>query len=80
MVSEARSVLGPDPIIVACGGIFEAKDVWNALASGADLCQGYTGFIYEGLSYADNINKELKKIMDDKKIRSTDEIKGEPLL
>ncbi len=80
MVSEARSVLGPDPIIVACGGIFEAKDVWNALASGADLCQGYTGFIYEGLSYAHNINKELKKIMDDKKIRSTDEIKGEPLL
>ncbi|MBK90635.1 MAG: hypothetical protein CL772_05605 [Chloroflexi bacterium] len=80
MIAETRSFLGPDPVIVACGGIFNSKDVWNALALGADLCQGYTGFIYEGLFFANNINKGLKKLMDEKNITSLNQIKGKALV
>jgi len=80
MIAEIRAFIGPDPIIVACGGIFDSKDAWNALALGADLCQGYTGFIYEGLFYAYNINKGLQKLMNENKITSIDQIKGKPLI
>ena len=80
MIAEIRSFVGPEPIIVACGGIFDSKDVWNALALGADLCQGYTGFIYEGLFYAYNINKGLEKIMKEKNVTSIDQIKGKHLV
>ena len=80
MIAETRSSLGPDPIIVACGGIFDSKDVWNALALGADLCQGYTGFIYEGLLYAYNINKGLIQMMIEKNVSSIDQIKGKSLV
>ena len=80
MIAETRSFIGPNPVIVACGGIFDSKDVWNALALGADMCQGYTGFIYEGLYYAYNINLGLKKLMDEKNISSIDQIKGMPLI
>jgi len=47
---------------------------------GADLCQGYTGFIYEGLFYAYNINKGLQKLMNENNITSIDQIKGKPLI
>ena len=80
MIAETRSSLGPGPIIVACGGIFDSKDVWNALALGADLCQGYTGFIYEGLLYAYNINKGLIQMMIEKNVSSIDQIKGKSLV
>lgn len=80
MIAETRSSLGPDPIIVACGGIFDSKDVWNAIALGADLCQGYTGFIYEGLLYAYNINKGLIQMMIEKNVSSIDQIKGKSLV
>jgi len=80
MITETRSFVGSNPIIVACGGIFDSKDVWNALALGADLCQGYTGFIYEGLFYAYNINNGLKRIMNEKNVSSIDQIKGQPLV
>lgn len=80
MIAEVRSYVGPDPVIVACGGIFDAKDVWNSLAMGADLCQGYTGFIYEGLFYAYNINKGLLRLMKENNIDSIDKIKGKSIL
>ena len=80
MIAETRSSLGPGPVIVACGGIFDSKDVWNALALGADLCQGYTGFIYEGLLYAYNINKGLIQMMIEKNVSSIDQIKGKSLV
>lgn len=80
MIAETRSSIGPGPIIVACGGIFDSKDVWNALALGADLCQGYTGFIYEGLLYAYNINKGLIQMMIENNVSSIDQIKGKSLV
>ena len=62
--------------IIACGGIFDEKDVWNCLALGADLCQAYTGFIYNGPFFAYTINKKLAKLMKEKNVNSLEEIKG----
>ena len=76
MIAEIRTSLGPDPIIVACGGIFDEKDVWNCLALGADLCQAYTGFIYNGPFFAYSINKKLSKLMKEKNIIKLEQIKG----
>ena len=76
MIAEIRSALGSDPIIIACGGIFDEKDVWNCLALGADLCQAYTGFIYNGPFFAHLINKNLAKLMKEKNVSSLEEIKG----
>ena len=74
MIAEIRTSLGPDPIIVACGGIFDEKDVW--CSSGADLCQAYTGFIYNGPFFAYSINKKLSKLMKEKNINKLEQIKG----
>ena len=76
MIAEIRSALGSDPIIIACGGIFDEKDVWNCLALGAGLCQAYTGFIYNGPFFAYTINKKLAKLMKEKNVNSLEEIKG----
>ncbi len=45
--------------IVSVGGIETTQDVRERLAMGADLVQGYTGFVYQGPFWARKINKEL---------------------
>ena len=80
MVAEVRTSIGPNPIIVACGGIFDEKDVWNCIALGADLCQAYTGFIYKGPLFAHDINKKLSKLLIEKNIKSISDIKGSILI
>jgi dihydroorotate dehydrogenase len=43
-----RQRVGDALVIVAVGGVTTPDDVRARLAAGADLVQGYTGFIYEG--------------------------------
>ncbi len=43
-----RERVGDRLAIIAVGGVTTADDVRARLAAGADLVQGYTGFIYEG--------------------------------
>ena len=45
--------------IIGVGGIFDADDVIEKLKCGASLVQIYTGFIYEGPSVVNTINKKL---------------------
>ena len=80
MIAEVRASIGPNPIIVACGGIFDERDVWNCIALGADLCQAYTGFIYKGPFFAYNINKKLSQLLLEKNIKSITEVKGSSLI
>jgi dihydroorotate dehydrogenase len=50
----------PDPVaIISVGGVFTASDVRERLNLGAQLVQGYTGFVYEGPLWARRINKGL---------------------
>ena len=59
VVRRLRARLGSGPVIIGAGGITEARDARAYLDAGADLTQGYTGFIYEGPLWASRINREL---------------------
>lgn len=49
----------PRPVcVISVGGVISAQDVSERLAAGADLVQGYTGFVYQGPFWAQKINRE----------------------
>lgn len=47
-----RAALPPDRCVISVGGVSTADDVRERLALGADLVQGYTGFLYRGPGWA----------------------------
>ena len=49
-------------VIISVGGVVSAKDVKQRLDLGANLIQGYTGFIYQGPLWARSINRGLAKL------------------
>lgn len=62
--------------IIGVGGIFTAEDAYEKIAAGACLVQAYTGFIYQGFSFARDINLGLIKIMKEKGFKDLDEAIG----
>ena len=62
--------------IIGVGGIFTAEDAFEKIASGACLIQAYTGFIYQGFSFARDINSGLAKILREKGFKNLDEAIG----
>jgi dihydroorotate dehydrogenase len=59
VVTRLRERLGPGRVLVGAGGITTPGDARRYLGAGADLVQGYTGFIYEGPFWAAGINRVL---------------------
>lgn len=59
MVRVARTELGSSATVIGVGGISSADDVERMRDAGADLCQLYTGFIYEGPSVVADICRAL---------------------
>ncbi len=53
--------------IIGVGGIFTAEDVYDKMKAGADAVQMITGFIYGGPLTIRKINKELVKILEERK-------------
>lgn len=51
-----RNELGKDFVIISVGGVVDGADVAERLRLGADLVQGYTGFVYQGPLWARKIN------------------------
>lgn len=47
--------------IIFSGGVFTATDVQTAIDAGASLVQVYTGFIYNGPSQLETINRQLSE-------------------
>ncbi len=66
--------------IIGVGGIFTAEDAFDKICAGASLLQGYTGFVYEGVSFAKNINFGLAKLLKAKGFSSLDEAVGSNLV
>lgn len=62
--------------IIGVGGIFTAEDAFDKIASGASLLQAYTGFVYQGVSFARDVNFGLAKILEEKGFNSLDEAVG----
>ena len=50
--------------IIGVGGIMTTQDALDKIKAGASLIQLYTGFIYNGPSFARNINKEIIKSLN----------------
>jgi dihydroorotate dehydrogenase len=59
LVKQARALLGREAILIASGGIFTGADVARFLASGADLIEVYTAFVYRGPRCANLVCREL---------------------
>ena len=55
-----RANLGSEFVIVSVGGVETAEDVRERVAHGANLVQGYTGFVYEGPLWARKIKKGMQ--------------------
>lgn len=70
-----RLTRGKMPII-GVGGIFTAEDAWEKVCAGASLVQIYTGFIYQGVSVARDINDGLAKILEEQGYGTLDEAVG----
>jgi len=62
--------------IVGVGGVFSAEDAFEKIASGACLVQAYTGFIYQGFSFARDVNRGLVRILKEKGFDNLDEAIG----
>ncbi len=48
VITQLRTLLGPQMALIGVGGISSAADAAAMLAAGADLVQVYTGLIYRG--------------------------------
>ena len=59
VVRRLRDRLGPDAMVLGVGGITAVADAEAYLRAGADLVQGYTGFVYEGPFWASRLNRAL---------------------
>lgn len=54
-----RSNLPDQMAIISVGGVFSSQQVQERMRLGAQLVQGYTGFVYEGPLWARKINRGL---------------------
>ncbi|HEX8040576.1 MAG TPA: quinone-dependent dihydroorotate dehydrogenase [Chryseosolibacter sp.] len=59
VIRYLRHALGAGFPIIGVGGIMSPEDALEKLSAGADLIQIYTGFVYEGPSFARRINKAI---------------------
>jgi len=62
--------------IVGVGGIFTAQDAFEKIAAGSSLIQAYTGFIYQGPSFAAEIVSGLAKILKERGFSNFDDAVG----
>lgn len=50
--------------LIGVGGIFSADHVWERIASGAHLCQMYTGWVYGGPATVPTLLRQFSERMD----------------
>lgn len=62
--------------IIGVGGIFTAEDAFEKICAGASLLQAYTGFIYQGIGFARDVNFGLAKILKERGFNNLDEAVG----
>lgn len=62
--------------IIGVGGIFTALDAFEKIRAGASLVQTYTGFVYEGPTFASDVVKGLQRLIDEAGYSSFDDAVG----
>ncbi|MBX9246912.1 quinone-dependent dihydroorotate dehydrogenase [Actinotalea ferrariae] len=59
VVRRLRERLPADAVVIGVGGVTTPDDALAYREAGADLVQGYTGFVYEGPFWAARVNRAL---------------------
>ncbi|HEY5611838.1 MAG TPA: nitronate monooxygenase, partial [Thermoanaerobaculia bacterium] len=59
VLRQLRDEVSGDFPLIGVGGVFTAEDAAAKLDAGADLVQAYTGFVYEGPSFAKRLARGL---------------------
>ncbi|MFZ2100698.1 MAG: quinone-dependent dihydroorotate dehydrogenase [Oricola sp.] len=76
VLAKARERIGPDLTLIGVGGVDSAETALAKIEAGADLVQLYTGMIYRGPGIANEINRGLGKLLDDRKAASISALRG----
>ncbi|MCC7207440.1 MAG: quinone-dependent dihydroorotate dehydrogenase [Anaerolineae bacterium] len=76
IIRHLRGGCGDRLTLVGVGGVFDGDDIWDKLAAGASLVQAYTGFIYEGPTFARKALRGLKRRMQAEGVASLAEMVG----
>lgn len=63
-------------VIIGCGGVFNAKDAWEKITSGATLVQMITGLVFEGPQVVAEINHGLAKMVKENGFKNISEAIG----
>lgn len=66
--------------LIASGGVFNAKDAYERIRSGATLIEIHSALLYEGPSIAAHINKELAELLRKDGFNSISEAVGKDVL
>jgi dihydroorotate dehydrogenase len=61
VVRLLRTRVGTDLTLIGVGGITTPEDAIERLEAGADLLQGYTGFVYEGPWWPARMNSQISR-------------------
>jgi dihydroorotate dehydrogenase len=62
--------------VIGVGGVMTAADAFEKIVSGACLVQAYTGFIYQGIGFARDVNAGLLRLLREKGFADLDEAVG----
>jgi dihydroorotate dehydrogenase len=78
-VRVAARRAGGDLLIIGVGGVMDADDAWERLASGASLVEVWTGLVYRGPLIARDITLGLMQRMRDEGVSHISEVTGSAL-
>lgn len=59
LLSAIRRAVGPAPVLVGVGGVFDGADAYAKIRAGANLIQLYTTLVYRGPPVVEAIKREL---------------------
>jgi len=79
MLAKARQRAGKELAIIGVGGVDSAETTFAKIQAGADLVQLYTGMIYQGPTIANEINRGLSKILDERSVGNLASLRDENL-
>ncbi len=70
VLRRLRARVGSRLVLVAAGGVMDARDAWERIRAGATLVQVYTGFIYAGPAMVRGLCRGLSVELDRSAMRS----------
>ena len=77
MIKSAYNFTRGTVPIIGVGGIFSGQDVVEKMKHGASLVQMYTGFVYQGSTCVNEINKEISQELEAENVTNINEVVGQ---